>query len=106
MTILEEPGKSCLGALRARASGAAGGTYLATIDDDDVYAPEHISDLVLARRYSGAELVGKCTEVVYLAKRDRTVVLRGGPSGRGRTYPVGCFSSAVRTCRRQAAGER
>jgi hypothetical protein len=29
------------------------------MDDDDFYGPEHVWDLVVARLYSGAEIVGK-----------------------------------------------
>ena len=43
------------------------------MDDDDVYGPEHLWDLVLAHEYSGAALVGKFPATVYLARSDRTV---------------------------------
>ena len=36
------------------------------VDDDDRYGPEHIWDLVLARQFSGATVVGKGAEFVYL----------------------------------------
>ena len=48
------------------------------MDDDDLYGPEHIWDLVLARHYSGAEVVGKGAEFVYLEPRDQTVRRRMG----------------------------
>lgn len=51
----------------------AGGEYLTKIDDDDIYAPTHIWDLVIAHRYSGAELVGKALDWIYLADDDITV---------------------------------
>ena len=60
------------GALNA-ATEAARGTLVAKMDDDDLYAAEHIWDLVLAHRYSKAELVGKGLEYVYLADADRTL---------------------------------
>ena len=49
------------------------GDLLTKMDDDDLYGPEHIWDLVLAHEYSGAQLVGKALETVYLAHRDQTV---------------------------------
>ena len=55
------------------APGRAQGTLLAKVDDDDTYGTEHIWDLVLARHYSGATLVGKGTEFVYLETLDTTV---------------------------------
>ena len=60
------------GALNAAAE-AARGTLLAKMDDDDLYAAEHIWDLVLAHGYSKAELVGKGLEYIYLADADRTL---------------------------------
>ncbi len=42
-------------------------------DDDDLYGPRHLLDLVLAQRHSGAALVGKAPEFVYLQASDTTV---------------------------------
>ena len=62
-----------LGSVLNAAAGAAGGALLAKMDDDDLYGPEHLWDLALAREYSGAALVGKFPATVYLARGDRTV---------------------------------
>lgn len=55
------------------AVSAAGGQLLTKFDDDDLYSPEHVWDLVLAHAYSGAELVAKAAEYVYLAGSDVTI---------------------------------
>ncbi len=44
----------------------AGGELITKWDDDDYYDRDHIWDLVLALEYSGADLVGKGAEFVYL----------------------------------------
>ena len=62
-----------LGAVLEAATAAASGDLLAKMDDDDCYGPEHLLDLVLAHAYSGAALVGKGAEFVYLAGADVTV---------------------------------
>ena len=62
-----------LGAVLTAATAAAGGDLLAKMDDDDCYDAHHIGDLVLARTYSGAALVGKGNEAAYLALADLTV---------------------------------
>ena len=62
-----------LGAVLNAATAAAAGRLLAKMDDDDLYGPEHLWDLVLAQAYSGAGLVGKFPATVYLARLDRTV---------------------------------
>jgi hypothetical protein len=43
------------------------------MDDDDYYNRDHLWDLVLACEYSGADLVGKAAEFVYLEEIDVTV---------------------------------
>ena len=69
-----------LGAVLGAASAAASGVLLAKMDDDDIYGPEHLWDLVLAHEYSGAALVGKFPATVYLARTERTVRQRSVPS--------------------------
>ena len=68
------PFGSVLGAVTARAEG----DLVTKIDDDDVYGPEHVWDLVLAREYSGAELVGKPPVFTYVEQLDRTIWRDGG----------------------------
>ena len=62
-----------LGEVLELASEAAEGTLLTKLDDDDLYSPEHVWDLVLARQYSKAELAAKGAEFVYLAGSDLTL---------------------------------
>jgi len=62
-----------LGEVLAAASSLAGGELITKIDDDDFYGPEHVWDLVAARMFSGAQLVGKALDNIYLAAEDVTV---------------------------------
>lgn len=62
-----------LGEVLNRASQVAGGDLLTKMDDDDLYDGDHVWDLVLAREYSGAQVVGKGAEYVYLADSDKTI---------------------------------
>ena len=62
-----------LGSVLNAAVAEASGSLLAKMDDDDVYGAEHLWDLVLAREYSRAALVGKFSATVYLARRNLTV---------------------------------
>ena len=52
---------------------AASGEVITKMDDDDWYGREHLWDLMLALEYSGAELVGKGAEFVYLQEPDLTI---------------------------------
>lgn len=66
-------GDAIFGAGLQQAFELAGGELVTKIDDDDFYAPEHIYDLVLAKAYSGATVVGKSQTVIYLQQLDTTV---------------------------------
>ena len=56
-----------------RGVAASTGTLIAKMDDDDWYSPHHLWDLVRAMDYSGADLVGKAAEFVYLEELDITI---------------------------------
>ncbi len=47
-------------------ASVADGDVLLKVDDDDWYSPYAIHDLLLARRYTGAEVVGMPSEFVFL----------------------------------------
>ena len=81
--VTRTPAEATLGAALNAAVAASGGALVAKLDDDDCYGPEHVWDLVLAREYSGARLVGKGVEFVYLAASGQTLHCR---SGRGEAY--------------------
>lgn len=55
------------------AARAASAEVLLKIDDDDWYAPDAAHDLLMARRFSGADVVGMPSEFVYLEQADLTV---------------------------------
>ncbi|MDA8368572.1 MAG: glycosyl transferase family 2 [Nocardiopsaceae bacterium] len=77
LTVHEADGDQVFGSVLNDAVARAGGTAIAKWDDDDWYGPEHLADLLLARTYAGADLVGCAQEFVYLEEIDRTV-WRGG----------------------------
>ena len=61
-----------LGTVLNSAVDEANGVLLTKMNDDGLYGRDHIWDLVLAHEYSGAQLVGKGLDTVYLADRDQT----------------------------------
>jgi hypothetical protein len=73
MTVLRFPADVVFGHVLSAASARAGGEWVTKMDDDDWYGVEHISDLVLAAGYTGADLVGKGSEFVYLEGSDVTI---------------------------------
>lgn len=61
------------------AARAASSEVLLKVDDDDWYSPDAVHDLLMARRFSGADVVGMPSEFVYL-QRDDVTVRRNHPS--------------------------
>lgn len=78
-TLLPMPADTVFGDVLRAATDAAAGDVVVKMDDDDWYGPDVIADLLLARHYSGAELVGMPAEMVYLEPIG-TTVRRRGPS--------------------------
>ena len=77
--VVEAPEHLPLGAVLNAAAGQASGSLLTKFDDDDLYGPDHLWDLVLAHEFSRAPLVGKGAEFVYLEGSDVTLHrFRGG----------------------------
>lgn len=85
--VIAVPSELTLGHALSAASARADGELLTKMDDDDYYASSHIWDLVLARMYSGAQIVGKALDWVYLAAADTTVFRP--------TYPAERFAKFV-----------
>jgi len=54
-------------------TSCADGDLVSKWDDDDWYEPHHLSDLARALDFSGAVLVGKAAEFVYLEALDITI---------------------------------
>lgn len=71
--VVEVPPAAPFGDALSEGFARATGDLIAKMDDDDWYAPEHVSDLVCAMHYSGAPLVAKGAEFVYLAQLDITI---------------------------------
>lgn len=83
--VVRAPREEPLGAVLNALAETARGPLLAKMDDDDLYGPDHLRDLVLARQYSGAALVGKWLEFLYLANADATIQWCNGESERYQT---------------------
>ena len=73
VVIVEAPSSLSLGATLDLARTRADGDVILKWDDDDLYSSSHVFDLLRARHYSGAPLVGKACDFVYLGSRDVTV---------------------------------
>ena len=70
--VLHVEGRTTLGDCLNRGVEAASGSYVAKMDDDDLYGERYLSDSVLAASFSGAEIVGKGTCFIYFEAADST----------------------------------
>ncbi|MEV7970766.1 family 2 glycosyl transferase [Sphaerisporangium sp. NPDC088356] len=73
VTVVEADVATPFGEVLDRVAARASGDEIAKWDDDDWYSPEHLSDLLLARAYSGADIVGTAAEFFYLEPLNVTV---------------------------------
>jgi hypothetical protein len=73
VVVSRHPAELSLGAMLSAMTELSDGPLVTKWDDDDWYGPEHVLDLVLAHDYSGAEVVGKAAEFVYLESSDTTI---------------------------------
>lgn len=74
------------GDVLSAAARAASHDVVMKMDDDDWYSPHTVHDLLMARRYSGADVVGSPAEFVHLAEDDETL---------RRINPAECSTSFV-----------
>ncbi|MGW4640094.1 glycosyltransferase family 2 protein [Sphaerisporangium sp. NPDC004334] len=73
LTLVEADEATPFGQVLHEVAAKAGGDDIAKWDDDDWYSPEHLADLLMARAYSGADIVGTAAEFFYLEPLKVTV---------------------------------
>jgi hypothetical protein len=73
LTVHEADADQIFGTVLNDAVSRTSGDLVSKWDDDDWYGPDHLADLVLARAYSGGELVGVGQDFVYLQEADLTL---------------------------------
>ena len=68
--VLHVDGRTTLGDCLNRGVEAASGSYVAKMDDDDLYGERYLADSVLAASFSDAEVVGKGSFFTYFEESD------------------------------------
>jgi len=86
--VVRVDGELPFGDALASATARATGSLITKFDDDDRYGSEHVWDLVLARHYSQATMVGKAADFVYLHDLD-TTIRRSSPAEMYNTHLAG-----------------
>ena len=80
-----------LGTVLSQLASKSNSDFIAKMDDDDFYGPEHIRDLLDAAIDTGAEVVGRAMNYIYLEPLD--ITLR--KFGRGSMQTVEHFSDWI-----------
>ena len=73
VTVSPATAEAPLGELLNTAAATSSSDLIVKWDDDDWYGTDHLLDLALASVYSGADIVGKGAEFIYLPHADLTV---------------------------------
>ncbi len=73
ITVVEAEAATPFGDVLNLAASKASGEYVAKWDDDDWYGPEHLADLLRAKSYAGADIVGTAAEFFYLEPLNVTI---------------------------------
>jgi len=100
VTCLSGPADEAFGSLLNRAAERAGGDLLLKMDDDDWYGPDFVTDLLMARDYSGADLTGTPPEFTYVEplgvtvhRRNLTEAFRPVVAGGTMLFSRDCFTA-------------
>ena len=73
VTVQEFSEDQTLGTILSTLASQSQGDYIAKMDDDDYYGPEHLRDLLDAALDTGADVVGRAMNYVYLEPLQLTV---------------------------------
>jgi hypothetical protein len=73
VTVAKFAEDKTLGTILSSLAESSRGEFIAKMDDDDYYGPEHLRDLLDAALDTGAEVVGRAMNYVYLEPLDLTV---------------------------------
>lgn len=72
--VIQLDEKISLGHCLNEAISMSSGEVIAKFDDDDYYAPNYLTDMIISMDYSNADIVGKSAHYVYLEKTNMLIV--------------------------------
>lgn len=78
MSVIDTHESTTLGQALNSGFEAASGEIICKLDDDDLYSPRYVAEIVATMRKTGAGVVGKKTYLAHLVASDETIVLHDG----------------------------
>ncbi len=73
LRVVALPQQLSFGQVLGRLATLADGELITKVDDDDHYGPHHLTDLMLAYRVSGVDMVAKSSRFTYFTDHDFTI---------------------------------
>lgn len=94
--LLRADSTSSLGSNLNRLVDASTGEIVTKMDDDDFYGPDYVSDLINAKMFSNAEVVGKAAAYVHFESKNATILSYGASEHRFTDFVRGATLTADR----------
>ncbi|MGJ6980112.1 glycosyltransferase family protein [Aestuariimicrobium soli] len=101
LRVLPQPTDRPLGAILNDLIAHAEGDVVTKMDDDDLYGPEYLADLLDWRAVSGADVVGKQARFVHLAGSGQTRFVAGHMEHCPSTFVAGPTITVAREAARE-----
>lgn len=96
INVLLAPKDSSLGSNLNRLVAASSGDIVSKMDDDDFYGAHYLEDLVNAKMYSGADIVGKASSYIHFESKNATILSYGASENRFTNFVRGATLTADR----------
>ncbi|MNW26740.1 Spore protein YkvP [compost metagenome] len=74
INVISAPREASLGENLNRLVAVSSGEVITKMDDDDFYGQHYVEDLLNARMYSGADIVGKAASYIHFESRNATIL--------------------------------
>ncbi|MGP9728603.1 glycosyltransferase family protein [Glutamicibacter sp. AOP3-A1-12] len=96
INVITAPREASLGENLNRLVAASSGEVITKMDDDDYYGANYLEDLLNARMYSGADIVGKAASYIHFESKNATILSYAASENRFVNFVRGATLTASR----------
>lgn len=104
LRVVAMPEQLSFGQVLGQLATLADAELITKVDDDDHYGPHHLTDLLLAHRFSGADMVAKSSRFTYFTDHDFTIDRTWGAKEAFDGTPAGGTMMITRSALTQIGG--